>query len=59
MIERDEPDATYVYIEERLSNHLYAHRDVRLAFRLSGIRGVKKFTNRRPNPEIDKGAEKK
>jgi hypothetical protein len=34
MVIRDEPDATGVWIEERVTNHLYGHRDVRLAFRL-------------------------
>lgn len=36
MIERDEP-TDGVYIEERKSNHLYAHRDVRKAFRMSSV----------------------
>lgn len=33
VIKRDEPDASGVWIEERVDNHLYAQRDVRLAFR--------------------------
>jgi xanthosine utilization system XapX-like protein len=34
VIMRDEPDATGVWIEERVTNHLYGQRDVRLAFRM-------------------------
>lgn len=38
VIIRDEPDATGVWIEDRARNHLYAQRDVRLAFRLTSKR---------------------
>lgn len=37
MIIRDEPDASGIWIEERETDHLYAQRDARLAFRLLDI----------------------
>jgi hypothetical protein len=39
MVVRDEPDAERIWIEPRESDHLYGHRDVGLAFRLSSIGG--------------------
>lgn len=37
VIIRDEKDASGVWVEERDANHLYAQRDVRLAFRLLDV----------------------
>lgn len=34
------PDITAVWIEKRVSNHLYGQRDLRLAFRISTVEGV-------------------
>lgn len=39
MIQRDEPDANAIWIEERVTNHLYGQRDVALAFRM-GLTGL-------------------
>lgn len=36
MVIRDEPDAESIWIENRVTDHLYGQRDVRLALTLSG-----------------------
>lgn len=39
MVRREEPDAEAIWIEERVTNHLYGQRDVALAFRM-GLPGL-------------------
>jgi hypothetical protein len=40
MIQRDEPDAEAIWIEERMTNHLYGHRDVAFAFKFRDLPGL-------------------
>lgn len=40
MVQRDEPDAEAIWIEERVTNHLYGQRDVAKAFKFRDIPGL-------------------
>lgn len=40
MVQRDEPDAEAIWIEERVTNHLYGQRDVAFAFRFRDLTGL-------------------
>lgn len=40
MVQRDEPDAEAIWIEERVTNHLYGQRDVVRAFKFRDIPGL-------------------
>jgi hypothetical protein len=40
MVQRDEPDAAAIWIEERVTNHLYGQRDVAFAFKFRDLPGL-------------------